>query len=646
MIEDAEKNLYGDHEKSQTPVAPTSFEVKGESHVWEEVPKTHIETKEAPSLSDAMQIKTTQISKTKKIALWVFITAILSGGIAAFLVNYFSTRALAIEVQIPERVSAGKPFDVDFVYTNDTRSALKDAHISIELPNGVFFTDDPKRTKLQLTKTIGDINVKSSGNVASSVVALGEQSSLKEFKLILNYKLSGLRSRFEKELRTQTTIGEPALAVDLVLPNKIQSGEQFSFEVHYTNTLDTPLKDAWIRLESPLGFSIKFSKPELTSANFWKLGTLNPNESGLIFLSGTAVGQGRDVFRFTAMGGVILKNQEVVIGKKGGQSAIAETPFMLVVAPEGSQGAVVKPGDNIRYKISYKNASGSSLNAVIIRAKLTGKMYQIDKISGQGFVDPTTNTITWTAAQIPALKILGVNEEGTISFGALVAREYQIQSAQDKNFTLKVDAEIDSLSIPAYLQTQKSLGKSSYESKVSGNIEIETSAFFRDAKSGIINRGPFPPSANVPTNYTIHWKVKNYAVDTKDILIRSALPPNATLTGKLSGNYETYYSPPEGCNYKNFQKGFFYCDRTQEVMWKIPRINANQGIISPAYEAIFQIAMTPTIFNRGSEAKLLEPTTIEAEDEFTGANLSNTGKELTTLLPDDKTVTAREGIVQ
>jgi len=632
MIEDAEKNLYEDHEKSNTPIAPTSFEVRDETHVWEKTPKTHIEIRESPSVSDAMRVKTTRVSTAKKVTLWIFITAILGGGIAAFLVNYFSTRALAVEVQIPERVPAGKPFDIDFVYTNDTRSILKDTRVSIELPNGVFFTDDPKRTKLQLTKTIGDIDVKDSGNVVFSVVALGEQSSLKEFKLVLNYKLSGLRSRFEKELRAQTVIGEPALNVDLVLPNKIQSGEPFNFEIHYTNTLDTPLQDAWIRLESPLGFSIKFSKPEPTSANFWKLGTLDPNKSGLIFLSGTAVGQGRDVFRFTTTGGVMLKNQEVVIGKKENQSAIAETPFALVITPENSQDAVVKPGNSIRYKISYKNVSGGALNDVIIRAKLTGKMYEIDKISGQGFVDPTTNTIVWTAAQIPELKVLGVNEEGLINFGVLVAREYPIQSLQDKNFTLKVDAEIDSLSIPAYLQTQKSLGTSSYESKVSGNIEIETSAFFRDANSGMINRGPFPPRANEPTNYTIHWKVKDYAVDAKNVVVRSTLPQNAIFTGKLSGNYGT--SAPE------------YNDRTKEMIWKIPRITANQGIISPAYEAIFQITMTPTIFNRGSEAKLLERTTIEAKDEFTEANLSNTGKELTTLLQDDKTVESRQGIVQ
>ncbi|MBI5153121.1 MAG: hypothetical protein HZA36_01545 [Parcubacteria group bacterium] len=632
MIEDAEKNLYGDHDKSQAPVAPTSFEVRGETHTWEEVQKTHIEARESPSVSDAMQVKTMQISKAKKIALWVFIFAVLGGGIAAFLVNYFSTKALAIEVQIPERVSAGKPFDVDFVYTNGTRTILNDAHISIELPDGTFLADDPGRTKLQLTKTMGDLEVGGSGNIAFSVIALGEPSTVKEFKLILNYKLKGLRNRFEKALLTQTVIGEPALKVDIVLPNKIQSNEQFNFEIHYTNTLDTPLENTWIKMESPLGFSVKFSKPELTSTNFWKLGTLQANESGLIFISGIAIGQGRDIFRFTAIGGVTLKKQDVAIAHKEGQTSVMETPFALVVTLEDSQDAVVKQGDSVSYRITYKNSSGSPLNDVIIKAKLTGDSILIDKVSSDGFVDPRDNTITWTAAQVPTLKVLGVNEEGFVRLSIPTSREYSIRSAQDKNFTIRVDAEINSLSIPAYLQTQKSLGTSSYETKISGNIEIETSAFFRDAKSGMINKGPFPPRANEPTNYTIHWKVKSYAVDMSNIIVRSTLPPNATFTGKLSGNYGP--NAPE------------YNDRTKEMIWKIPRINANQGIISPPYETIFQITMTPTIFNRGNEAKLLERTTIEAEDEFTGTNLSNTGKELTTLLPDDKTVEARQGIVQ
>ncbi|MBI5421341.1 MAG: hypothetical protein HZA35_03490 [Parcubacteria group bacterium] len=632
MLNDTEKNLYGDPNASRAPQAPTSFEVKDTSHAWAETQKTHIEATETPSFSSTIQIKTTHVGRAKKIALWVFVVAILGGGVAAFLVNYFSTKALAVEVQIPERVSAGKPFDVDFVYTNGTRTILQDARVSIELPDGVFLVDDPGRTKLQLTKTVGDLGVGSSGDVAFSVIALGEQGSVKEFKLVLNYKLNGLRSRYEKELNKQTAIGEPALQVDLVLPNKVQSDEQFNFEIHYTNTLDTPLEDAWIKMESPLGFSIKLSKPELASTNFWKLGTLQPNETGLIFISGVVTGQGRDVFRFTTTGGVTLKKQDIAIARKEGQTSVVETPFALVVTPEGSQGAIIKPGDSVQYKIAYKNSSGSPLNDVIIKATLVGSIIQIDKISSEGFIDPRDNTITWTAAQVPALKVLGVNEEGSVRFSVPTPREYPIRSSQDKNFTIKVGAEINSLSIPAYLQTQKSLGKASYETKVSGNIEVETSAFFRDAKSGMINRGPFPPRANEPTNYTIHWKIKNYAVNSNTIVVRSTLPPNAVFTGKISGNYGV--NAPE------------YNSRTQEIVWKIPHVDANQGIISPSYEAIFQVTMTPTIFNKGSEAKLLERTVIEADDEFTGVHLSNVGKELTTLLPDDKTIGQREGIVQ
>ncbi len=631
MLQDTEKNLYGDEDAPKNPQTPTSFEIKEGQHTWEQVVKDHIEVKSTPSLIDTLQSKKVNTGKFKKIVLWVSIIAILGGGVAAGIVNYFSTRALSVEVQLPERVSAGRSFDVNFVYTNGTRTILTDARISVEVPDGVFFADDPGRTKLQLSKSMGDLGVGSSGDVAFPVTALGELGSVKEFKLVFSYKLNGLRSRFEKELHKQTAIGDPALQIDLVLPNKVQSGEQFNFEIHYTNTLDISLDDAWVRMESPLGFSVTLSRPELTALNFWKLGEVRPHESGVIFISGSGTGQGRDVLKFSVTGGTTLKNHDVVIARKDAQTIVAETPFALAITT-GNDGAPVKLGDLLRYKIMYKNASGGALNDVIIKAKLIGGMFQTTDISGEGFFDPRDNTITWTAAQVPALKILVANTEGYLTFGVPIVREYPIQSLGDKNFIVRVTAEIDSLSIPAYLQSQKSLGKASHEIKVSGMVQIDTLAFFRDAKSGILNKGPFPPRVNEPTNYTIHWRVKNYGVDVSSVEVRSTLSPNATFTGKIVGNYGP--NAPQ------------YNERTQEIIWNIPRLEANSGVVSPSYEAIFQITMTPTVFNKGSVAKLIDRTIIKARDDFTGVDLSNIDQELTTLLPDDTTVGQRDGLVQ
>lgn len=633
MLKETEEHLYGDQEKPQISEEQTTFSSTKSAHEWEEVSLPRMEVRRELPITDVLRAPKKGMSGLKKILLWVFVIAVFFGGVAAYFVNLFSTRALSVEMQLPERVSAGKPFDIDFVYTNGTRTVLKDARISLELPEGVFFADDSQRTRTQLAKPIGDLGVGGSGSVAFSVVALGTPNTVKEFKMIFDYQLSGLRGRFDKKFGDQTTIGDPALQVDIVLPNKVQSGEQFNFEIHYTNNLDASLENAWVKMETPLGFSLKFSRPELTSANFWKLGTIKARESGVIFVSGVSSGQGGGVLRFNVIGGVTLKNNDIDIVKKETQSVIAASPFALAIVPEGQDLSVVKPGDALRYKIVYKNVSGTALNDVIIRARLVGSMFDVSRTrSNEGFVDPRDHTVTWTAAKTPALKVLNINEEGSVNFDATVLREYPITSLGDKNFVLRVEAEVDSLSVPAFLQVQKSLGQASYESKVSGTIQVDALAFFRDAQSGIVNKGPFPPKINEPTNYTIHWRIKSYGGDVSNIEVRSVLPPNASFTGKLAGNYGT--NPPE------------FNERTKEMVWKVPRLAANTGVISAPLEAVFQITMTPTLFNKGSAAKLLDRTTVAGRDDFTGSQLSHSDQELTTTLADDTTVGQGSGIVE
>ncbi|MDE1970695.1 MAG: hypothetical protein KGI50_03940 [Patescibacteria group bacterium] len=630
MLKDTEEHLYG-REDQTSPQKPTTLPTKEAPHTWEQIDTTRIESSHTMPTQSAPTPKR-RTGALKKIVLWIFVLAVIGGGVATYLANFFSTRALAVHMMIPDNVPAGKPFTIDFIYNNNTHVALRNAQVSLDLPGGVFFADDPNRTRIEQIITLGDISAKKTGDVSFSVIALGEQNSIKEFKTTLDYGLDGLRNRFEKQTLAQATIGEPALNVDLVLPSKIQAGGQFNFEIHYQNTLDTPLENAWVKMDSPLGFSATLTRPVFTATNFWKLGEIKPQESGTIFVSGSSMGQGGDVMRFGITGGITLKNVDINIARKEEQTVIAQAPFMLAVAPEIPAGDPVKPGDSLRYKLTYKNTSGITLNDVIIRAALTGSMFQLDNVSTDGFFDPNTRTITWTAAQIPSLKTLNPNDEGSIEFGVSVARDYPITSANDKNLTLRVDAQIDSPSIPANLQVQQSAGKAYTESKIEGSIMIEPAAFFRDAASGFVNSGPFPPRVDTATNYTIHWNIKNYAVDSSNVEVRSTLPQNAIFTGKVTGNYGPH--APQ------------YNSRTHEIVWDIPFVEANSGVVAPSYNAIFQVAMTPTIFNKGSSALLLDRTTITATDTFTNASLSNVGKELTTLLPDDTTVGANEGVVQ
>jgi hypothetical protein len=176
----------------------------------------------------------------------------------------------------------------------------------------------------------------------------------------------------------------------------------------------------------------------------------------------------------------------------------------------------------------------------------------------------------------------------------------------------------------------KTVNIASLSTKVAGNIKVEAKAFFRDASSGILNDGPWPPEAGAATDFTVHWLVYNYSTDAADIIVKTELEKGAVFTGKTKvevGSLE----------FKN---------ETREVVWRIPRLIATSGVISAPPEAVFQIKATPQPSQKLSFMPLTKETLVSGRDEFSETILENFAVALTTALPYDPTVKIADGLVK
>ena len=132
-----------------------------------------------------------------------------------------------------------------------------------------------------------------------------------------------------------------------------------------------------------------------------------------------------------------------------------------------------------------------------------------------------------------------------------------------------------------------------------------------------------PPKSGLPTNYTIHWFVSNYANDVKDVVVKAQLPTGVTFASNVKSNID---SKP------------VFNSSSNEVVWKINRIGATTGVIGKPLEAIFQIQAMPSGSNVGQYMTLLGETKSTAVDEFTGVELLSLATAVTTALPDDTSV--------
>ncbi len=124
-----------------------------------------------------------------------------------------------------------------------------------------------------------------------------------------------------------------------------------------------------------------------------------------------------------------------------------------------------------------------------------------------------------------------------------------------------------------------------------------------------------PPKVNKPINFTIHWVIKNFATDIKNVVIKSYLPPGARFTGIVKSNIN---SVP------------IFNERTQEIIWQIDKIIATKGIISAPIEAVFQVEIIPNLTQIDNAISLVGEVLMNAFDEFTGSQTGSQFGPLTT----------------
>ena len=123
---------------------------------------------------------------------------------------------------------------------------------------------------------------------------------------------------------------------------------------------------------------------------------------------------------------------------------------------------------------------------------------------------------SWRSQDSTAIwRLNNLSSKGSVELLVKTANNYPIKRLGDRNFTLPVSVQMRDENYVAVAQS---------ENKVRGNVEIVSQGYFRDAATGIVNNGPFPPKVSQPTQYTIHWLLTNYATDVRNIVVKATLP--------------------------------------------------------------------------------------------------------------------------
>ena len=546
-----------------------------------------------------------KINQISHRVFWILVVGsfIVLTVISFYFYQHFKSQEVNFSLKAPQSNFFGVPFNVDINIENNSDKALNDVKISMILPEGAAFVSESLEKRV-LNRSLGDLGAHSNFQDKIPLIVFGNQESIKKFDITISYfpPTLGPKARFEQTKSVEVSFKEPAIKLDLVAPQKVLNNEEFELEVYYQNISDFDFSNVELELNYPNFFTLKSASPQpSTGNNFWEISNLGKNNQGSLTIKGSVLGAEKSFFDIDGLLKIEVAGQKYLLTKKTATINIAPSPLNLDIILNDQLNYIASLDNDLRYKINFRNNSDIGLNDVVIKAKLIGEMFNFPSLHTNGFFNSKDNTIIWNAANTPGLRLVAPGADGFVEFEVKTKNSYPIKRISDKNFVLKVQAEISSPAVPYYIASDKTIGLAELENKVAGDIKINSQASFI--------KGNWPLKVNKPTTFDIHWTIINYSTDVSKIEVRAFLQAGVVWTGQVRSNINTVP---------------VYNERTQEIVWSIDRLTATKGVTSKPVEAIFQVIATPNITQINQRMPILSETNISGVDEFTNIKLKNT----------------------
>lgn len=551
----------------------------------------------------------------KKITLYSIITVSLVGiGLTIgffYQLNQqrFSDKRVRLEITGSNQVSAGEELTYTLTYRNDNLVALKNAKITVEVPNALIDSslDILGQTKSEIREyELPELEPRSKGEIIIKGRLIGEIASIHTMKATLNYMPTILTSSFDSKTEFATTISDSPVVVDIQAPLQGVSGEIVNYVITVNNKSNNDLKDLELQLEYPETFA--FTSSTLTasgnSKNIFTIPSLRSKTSYELTIVGNLGGSQQEIKVLKAKIGESRQGAFTLYASSQ-KSTTLGAPYVNLTQRVNTN--IAKAGDTLEYTISFRNNTQVRIGEGFLKVQLDSKLLDLTRLNARGAdFDSGTNTIIWRANAIPQLKTFGPNEQGEISFTVPIKRTIPIENFQDVNYVIKTNATFESNEVPTTLGVNKIIQGNSSEVKLSTRLIPKASISYVSRDSSIVNTGPLPLKVAQLTTFSVSLEIQNLTNDVSGVSFRATLPDNVTWTGKTvttNGNIT-------------------YNERTKEIVWNVDKVPANTGLLRPLYRAVFQIGITPAINQIGQDPQLLSGINYTGQDDFTGIDLS------------------------
>lgn len=553
----------------------------------------------------------------------VAVSALVIWAVIKIKNSAFDESRVTLKIEGIEKVDSTRLMQYKIIYKNDNRTALKDAEIFLNYSENFQPEDNVNLKYINSNNSkiyLGEIESRSEKEVELKGKFYAPEGYVVHLKATLQYRPSNFNSIFETVGKKSINVRSAPILLEIDAPLEAADGNDIEYLIDYENISSRYFNNLRLEVKYPEGFDFSSANPEPSEGNnIWYFGNLNVGGKGQVKIKGSITGSENEakVVKLK-LGALDDNNNFVTYSQREKLTRMIVSPLSISQTVNGLISLNVHTGDELKYKLIYRNNGEIGLRNVIITVEIESTVLNLSKIRG-GSYNSSNSTITWKAVDIPQLANLQTGEGGSIDFSVPVLEKIPIESDRDKNFTIISVAKIDSPDITTSIGSNKIIGSNKLEIKLNSTVILDTEV--RYSGGNIKNSGPIPPKVGEKTTYTINWSVTNVHNDISGIKVVSSLPTGIGFTGEISPDSE--------------EERISFNDRTNQIIWDIGNLENGVGVISPKKEVSFQVSVTPQVSQVKKKLILLNSSAITAEDLFTSDTIKSEIKEKNNKIADD-----------
>lgn len=545
----------------------------------------------------------------------------------------FDVNKVKISLEASEFIPSGKTFDFKLVIRNQNRRFLENAVLEIFPPKEILYLSleegDLEKKKDFYNFFIGEIPKKSIKELHFKAIVLSQKDERLPFKFRFYFYNPLSLSNTYREFTYFFTIADTPVEIVItkLTPTLVYNQNvKLSFKIKNSSELD--LKDLKFLIKYPTNFNpINFSIIPTISNNIWIFREFSKNEEKEIIIEGffSYVESQKEVGFSSELLYKNIFNEEVSVGETSLISELRPPPLVLsinsfkaeipekIISPnfipqlkEFKERDGVKRGENILIKIKVKNTLNVSINDIKLEVSLSNidkreisfplsyvtlkrsfndplvykdrnfrnPSYNL-KIFEGGYYISQSNKIIWDKSNYPAFFVLSPSEEKEVNFLLKIKKEIPITSSNNQIKSIII-AKVYSERIPYSAAGIKIEDKATYALKLNTDLGVKSS--ISKESPYFENKGPLPLQENVKTTFVVKFEVFNSYNYLQDFILKAKLNDFVDFE---SGPYPS-------------QELLEYNALTNEVIWRIPKINPGTGYYNNKKFVYFQISITPS----------------------------------------------------